>query len=94
VLWVTDLALLLGLPVAHTHTQQYKLVLLQVHRVLLGLRVEEIEGIVSAPPENIQSPPAHIPKNLLPFLKGCILQGNEVLLTLNAEAILQAPALK
>lgn len=94
VLWVTDLALLMGLPVAYPNSQQYKLVLLQVNRVLLGLRVHEIEGIVSAPPEQIQPAPAHVPHTLLPFLRGCILQTNEVQLVLDAEAILQSPSLR
>ncbi len=94
VLWVTDLALLLGLPVAYPNSQQYNLVLMQAGSVLLGLRVQAIEGILSFPSDQLQPPPAHIPNTLVPFLEGCVLQDREVLLALNAEAILRSPALQ
>lgn len=94
ILWVTDLALLLGMPVAYPNSQHYNLVLLQVNRILVGLKVQEIDGIMSIPPAQICTPPAHIPVTLVPFLQGCFLQGNDVLLVLNAEAVIHAPALR
>lgn len=94
ILWVTDLSLLLGIPVAYPNSQHYNLVLLQLDRVLVGLKVEEIDGILSIPPAQICTPPAHLPATLVPFLRGCFLQGSEVLLVLNAEAVLRAPALR
>lgn len=94
VLWITDLSLLLGIPTAYPNSQQYSLVLLQVNQILLGLRVQEIENILSLPPHQICTPPAHLPAGLMPFLRGCYINKNAVLLVLNAEAILHAPALK
>jgi twitching motility protein PilI len=94
VLWVIDLALLLGLQVAYPNTQQYNLVLMQVGAILLGLRVHAVEGIVSLPAHRVQPPPAHVPNSLVPFLKGCVLQEREVLLVLDPEAILRSPALQ
>jgi twitching motility protein PilI len=94
VLWVTDLALLLGLPVAYPNSQQYNLVLMQTGNVLLGLRVHAIEGILNLPAVAVQSPPAHIPNSLVPYLRGCVLQAGEVLLVLDAEAILRSPTLQ
>ncbi|NER84529.1 MAG: chemotaxis protein CheW [Leptolyngbya sp. SIO1D8] len=94
VLWVTDLALLLGMQVVYPTSQQYNLVLLQVNHVLLGLRVQEIDGIMSLPPEQICAAPGHIPAAIVPFLRGCFLQNNDVLLVLNAETVLRAPALR
>lgn len=94
VLWVTDLALLLGLPVAYPNAQQYNLVLMQTGSVLLGLRVHTVEGILSLPARQMQPPPAHVPHSLVPFLEGCVLQAGEVLLVLDAEAILRSPALQ
>jgi len=94
VLWVTDLALLLGLPVAFPNSQQYNLVLMQAGAVLLGLRVHTIEGILSLPVGQVQPPPPHVPSSLVPFLQGCVLQQGEVLLVLDAEAILRSPALQ
>ncbi|HEY9736164.1 MAG TPA: chemotaxis protein CheW [Trichocoleus sp.] len=93
VLWVADMALLLGLPASYLNSQQYNLILLQVGAVSLALRVHEIDGILSITPEMIQPPPAHIPASLVPYLQGCILQSSEVMLALNAEAIVQSSAL-
>jgi twitching motility protein PilI len=94
VLWVADLALLLGIPVAYPNSQIYNLILLQVNQILVGLRVQEIVNILNIPPEQVCAPPAHLPAGLVPFLRGCFLQDNEVVLALNAEAILRAPALQ
>jgi twitching motility protein PilI len=94
VVWVADLALLLGIPVAYPNSQQYNLVLLQVDQVLVGLRVHEISSIFSLPPARICPVPPHISSGLVPFLRGCFLEGNEVLLVLSGEAILKAPALQ
>ncbi|WP_169614361.1 chemotaxis protein CheW [Nodosilinea sp. P-1105] len=94
VLWVVDLALLLGLPVAYPNSQQYNLVLMQTGSVLLGLRVDHIDGIFATSLSQIQPPPNHVPLSLVPFLRGCVLQAGEVLLVLDADAILRAPALQ
>lgn len=94
VLWVADLALLLGLPVAYPSFQPYNLVLVQTGTGLLGLRVQQIDGILSISPEQIQAPPAHVPATLVPFLQGCVLQAGEVLLGLDAEALMRASVLQ
>lgn len=94
VIWVADLALLLGLPAVYANSQQYNLVLLQVGSVSVALRVHEIDGILSVSPDMIQSSPPHIPANLIPYLRGCILQPSEVLLALDPEAIVQSSALQ
>jgi positive phototaxis protein PixI len=94
VVWVADMALLLGLPVTQALSHQYNLILLQVENGLLALRVHEIDGILSISPDMIQAPPSHIPSGLLPYLRGCILQPAEVLLALNAEAIIQSSTLQ
>jgi positive phototaxis protein PixI len=94
VLWIADLATLLGLPIAYPRTQQYNLILLQVDTLLVGLRVYEIEGILSITPDQIQPPPANIPSSLVPFLRGCVVQSPDIILTLDAEAIAAAQALQ
>lgn len=94
VLWVVDLALLLGLPTAYPNSQQYNLVLMQVGAVSLGLRVSQIDGILSLPPQHMQPAPTHVPPGLVSFLRGCVLQEGEVLLGLDGEALLRAPALQ
>ncbi len=95
VLWVADLALMLGLSgIAYPTTQQYNLVLVQIGAVIMGLRVHQVVGILSTPPDQIQPAPAHIPPGLVPFLQGCVLQDKDVLLVLDGEAIVRAPALR
>lgn len=94
VMWVADLAVLLGLPTEPPTSQQYSLVVLQVNKTLIGLRVQAIDGILGIPPQQIYASPANIPARLMPFLRGCFLQNNTVLLVLNAETILRAPALQ
>lgn len=94
VIWVADLALVLGLSIADANPHQYNLILLQVGTVALALRVHAIEEILTIRPDQIQSPPSHIPASLVPYLRGCILQGSEVLLALDAEAIAQSSALQ
>lgn len=94
VLWVVDLALLLGLPTAYPNSQQYNLVLMQTGGVTLGLRVTHIDGILSLPAQHMQPAPTHVPPGLVPFLRGCVLQDGEVLLGLDGDALLRAPALQ
>ncbi|MBE9139482.1 purine-binding chemotaxis protein CheW [Nodosilinea sp. LEGE 07088] len=94
VLWVVDLALLLGLPTAYPTSQQYNLVLMQIGPVTLGLRVSHVEGILSLAPQHLQPAPAHAPPGLVPFLRGCVLQNGDVLLSLDGEALLRAPELQ
>jgi twitching motility protein PilI len=94
VLWVVDLALLLGLPTAYPNSQQYNLVLMQVGTVTVALRVSHIDGILSLPAQHLQPAPTHVPPGLVPFLRGCVRQDSDVLLALDGEALLRAPALQ
>ena len=93
VLWVVDLAQILGLPHPETSSQQNSLVLLHVGSISLALLVKQIEGITGCAPETIQSPPGYVTSALVPYLRGCILQQQEILLVLDAEAIVQSPLL-
>lgn len=93
VLWVIDLAQILGLPNPETSSQQNSLVLLQVGSISLALLVKQIEGIAGFTAETIQSPPGYVTSALVPYLRGCILQKQEILLVLDAEAIVQSPVL-
>jgi positive phototaxis protein PixI len=94
VLWVVDSALLLGLPTAYPNSQQYNLVLMQVGTVTVALRVSHIDGILSLPAQHLHPAPAHVPPSLVPFLQGCVWQDGDILLGLDGEALLRAPALQ
>jgi positive phototaxis protein PixI len=100
VMWVVDLAQLLGLNL-QTNLQQYKLqyslVMIQVGAVPLGLAVQQIEGLTWIVPDAIQSPIGQVSTALVPYLRGCVLQKQEqkqeLVLVLDAEAIVQSPIL-
>ncbi len=94
VVWVVDLALMLGVSRLSPSVQQYSLVMIQVGTVPLGLAVQRIEGIRWVQQEAIQSPLGQVTSALVPYLRGCILQPQEIVLVLDAEAIVQSPILQ
>jgi positive phototaxis protein PixI len=98
VVWVIDLAQLLGLGVFDATVQQFSLLLIQVGLVKVGLAVQRIEGMIKLTPDAIQAPIGQMSLSLLPYLQGCALQQQEqkqeILLLLDAEAIVQAPLMK
>ncbi|MCU0526786.1 MAG: chemotaxis protein CheW [Elainella sp. Prado103] len=98
VLWVVDLSQLLGLPALEPNIQQHTLILVQVGTVPLGLAVQQVEGMIRLQPQEVQPPIGQISISLLPYLRGCALQSQEtkpeMMLVLDAEAIVQAPILR
>ena len=89
VLWVIDLARMLGLSVVETIVQQYNIVIIRNESATLGLIVAAVEGVVRLTSESIQSPIEQVSSSLVPYLRGCILQDQEILLLLDAEAIIR-----
>jgi twitching motility protein PilI len=98
VIWVIDLAQLLEVSALDFNTHQHTLLLIQVGAVPLGLAVQQVEGTVRLSSDQIQSPLGQISTALVPYLRGCALQQQEqkpeILLVLDAEAIVQAPMLR
>jgi positive phototaxis protein PixI len=94
VIWVASLMRLMGLMVPERSMQQYALVIVQVGTSPLALQVETIEGIITISPEAIVPPPAQVNPAIVAYVKGCVTQGEETLLVLDAEAILQSSALQ
>lgn len=101
VMWVVDLAQLLGLNPPDTtslnYTLHYSLVLIQVGAVPLGLAVHQVNGINWIATDTIHSPIGQVSSSLVPYLRGCVLQQHEqqpdLVLVLDAEAIVQSPML-
>ncbi len=91
VLWVIDLAQMLKLQPLNTNAQQYNLAIIQVDKIPLGLVVQEVKGVRRFTPDCIQSPQGIVTSFIIPYLHGCILQQKEILMVLNAEAILHSP---
>jgi len=89
VLWVIDLARMLYLPGVETNVQQYNIVIIRNESATLGLIVTAVEGVMRLTSECIQSPLEQVSSSLVPYLRGCILQEQEILLLLDAEAIIR-----
>lgn len=89
VLWLVDLARMLNLPGVETNVQHYNVVIINNDSMSLGIIVQSVEGIVRFLPESIHSPLGQVSSALVPYLRGCILLSTEILLVLEAEAILR-----
>lgn len=109
VMWLVDLAhMLLSTPVSQT-IRNYNVVVIRVNQTLpqqktlldtthsqalLGLIVPEMKGVMRFSPDLIQTPKGHFAPSLAPCLRGCLIQQNEMLLVLDAEAIARSPILQ
>jgi twitching motility protein PilI len=93
VLWVIDLALMLGLPAVETNVQHYNLVIISDGLATFGVIVQAVEGLMRLTLESIRSPLDQVSSSLVPYLRGCVLQEQEILLVLDADAILRSPLL-
>lgn len=101
VMWVVDLAQLLGIPNPDApglrYNVQHNVVLLQVGSVSLGLAIQQVKGISWIENDTIQSPIGQVSASLVPYLRGCVLQQHdqqkELVLVLDAEAIVKSPIL-
>jgi len=91
VLWVADLARLIGLPYLDAMTQNYSLILIQVGHVALGLAVHRLDGMLSLNRAAIQSPVGRVAAELTPYMRGCVRQDKEITMVLDVEAISQSP---
>lgn len=102
VMWAVDLAqILLSQPLA-INFRQYKVIIIRVtpaprpqsmlltsfqSQALLGLIVQEVIGGIRFSPDLIQSPQGGFSSSLTPYLQGCLVQNDSMLLVLDAEAI-------
>jgi positive phototaxis protein PixI len=94
VLWVFDLAMLLGVGRLDYSPQQYDLVILRTGSIAVAAAVKKVDGIAWALPDDLQPIPSHVSKGLIPYSKACILQSQDVVFLLDGEAILQSPLLQ
>ncbi|MGC1308091.1 MAG: chemotaxis protein CheW [Phormidesmis sp.] len=89
VVWIAHLVKLLGMPVIDRPRQQYSMVVVKAGSSL-GLMVDDIDGIIHLPGGALQPPPPQINPILVPYLRGCAVQDEQLLLVLDAEAVLQS----
>lgn len=93
IFWVVDLPQLLGMTPLSVNLQQYNLAIVQGRNIPLGLAIPKIEGVIRLEADQIQSPVGTVPSPLVPYLQGCILQDQDILLLLDPEAIINSPLL-
>jgi positive phototaxis protein PixI len=93
-LWLVDLPEILGLESIDRHAHSFDVVLLKVGNIPLAVAVRSIQGVVRFAHEEIESPIGSFNPAFTPYLRGWILQGKELILVLEPEAIINADVLK
>ncbi|MCG6133321.1 MAG: chemotaxis protein CheW [Nostoc sp. LLA-1] len=91
IIWAIDLPRMLNLESLDNRLRQYNVIVIKVESLLLGLVVQEIKGITKFMPDDIQSPVGQVASSLVPYLRGCVVQQEEILLALDAQAIVHSP---
>lgn len=91
VIWAIDLPKMLNLESLEGRLKQYKIVVIQVESLLLGLVVHDIKGVTKFMPDSIQSPVGQVASSLVPYLSGCVQQLPEILLVLDAKSLIHSP---
>ncbi|OLP17823.1 hypothetical protein BST81_12210 [Leptolyngbya sp. 'hensonii'] len=93
VLWLIDLAHLLGLSPLEETVRQYNVVLIRVADDPLALALWAVRHGVRFNPEDLQPVQGTVRSELRPYLQGMLLQDTEVLLVLDPAAIVRSPLL-
>ncbi|HLP90482.1 MAG TPA: chemotaxis protein CheW [Nostocaceae cyanobacterium] len=90
VIWVVDLPKMFNLECLDHRLRQYNVIVTKVESQLLGLVVPEIKGTTKFLDEDIRSPVGQVASSLIPYLCGCVIQKEEVLLVLDAPNIIKS----
>lgn len=90
VIWIVDLAALLGMSSLGLKSQHLDLVIIHGGAMRLALAVQRVDTMFWLPPQDVQPPPSHAKPALLAYLRGCILQNQEILWVLDTDAIAQS----
>ncbi|MDZ8034585.1 MAG: chemotaxis protein CheW [Nostoc sp. DedQUE08] len=94
IIWVVDLPRMLNLESLDYRLRQYNAIVIQVESLVLGLVVQEIKGTTKFIVDDIHSPIGQVTSSLVPYLCGCVVQQEEILLVLDAQAIVQSSILR
>ena len=90
---IFDLAELLSLPSKSVAPRQYQIIILQTKSqqpIYIGLAVSELQGILRRSLEQFQLPPLDtFAANLIPFLKGAVVEEKKIIPVLEFDRILQ-----
>ncbi|MFN6462603.1 MAG: chemotaxis protein CheW [Nostoc sp. DedVER02] len=94
IIWVVDLPRMLNLESLDYRLRQYSAIVIQVESLVLALVVQEIKGTTKFIADEIHSPIGQVASSLVPYLCGCVVQQEEILLVLDAQAIGQSSILR
>ncbi len=87
VLWLVDLAHLLGLPPLSPDSRQYNAITLQHQENLLVLAVQSVKGVVRIVDRQIQPLQGKASPTIAPYLAGYVVQSSYATLVLNVDAV-------
>lgn len=93
VLWVIDLAQMLGGPVGELPYRPYELVILRVNGTSLAVRVQTVGSLCWLTSAQIQPPVNQFAPGIEAYLRGYVLHEQETWWVLDAAAIVQSPLL-
>jgi len=94
IIWIVDLPRMLNLEFLDNRLRQYNVIVVRVESLLLGLVVQEIKGTAKFLSDEICSPVGQVASSLVPYLCGCVVQQQEILLVLDAQAIVHSSILR
>ncbi|WP_017319181.1 chemotaxis protein CheW [Mastigocladopsis repens] len=94
IVWAINLPRMFNLEYLDNRLRSYNVIIIRVDSVLLGLVVQEIQGTTKFMPDDIRSPVGQVASSLIPYLRGCVIQQKEILLVLDAQAIVQSSILR
>ncbi|MFO0174564.1 MAG: chemotaxis protein CheW, partial [Aphanizomenon sp.] len=69
---------------------QYNIIVIQIESMILGLVVQEIKGTTKFIVDDVRSPIGQVASSLVPYLCGCVVQQEQILLVLDAVHILRS----
>ncbi|MTJ08248.1 chemotaxis protein CheW [Anabaena sp. UHCC 0204] len=90
IIWVVDLPKMFNLECLDHRLRQYNIIVIQIKSMILGLVVQEIKGTTKFSSDDIGSPIGQVASSLVPYLCGCVVQQEEILLVLDAAHILES----
>lgn len=94
IIWAVDMPRLLNLVSQDSYVREYNIIIIRTETTSLGLIVKSIQGAIRVQLEAIESPHGQIASGLVPYLRGCVRQEQQMLLVLDAEAIAQSSILR
>lgn len=92
VLWAIDLARFLSLGTIDPRVSDQTLVALRVGTLSFAIAVHQVQGTTWLDPDEIQPAMRYTNPAITPYLNGCTLKDQEVLLVIDTEAIVQSTA--